>query len=199
MIEAVYKIGKLQGEENFLDEFIEEPGNKNKHVFKIVVDISEEIPLYKGIEYEEYDSSKKMKYFYKKGSAKGPDKTPTSKITLINRTINNKIKNVFAKYLKDNENFLSETEKSLISKLQTLIGGKIKNIEDDLKSLAKENNCLDNKGNFREPALITFVFEKNGDKNYVGDMELFVNVFKKLFETKVTSKITGNIKFKKTR
>jgi len=67
MLEGVYKIWKVLPEKDFLVEFIDDVGDGYKNVFKIVVDISDQDnPRYIGIEYEEFDSSKKMKYFYKK-------------------------------------------------------------------------------------------------------------------------------------
>ncbi|SDN71888.1 CRISPR-associated protein Csh1 [Desulfonauticus submarinus] len=179
MIEGVYKIGVLQEKRDFLQEFIEDPGNNIKHVFKIVVDISNETnPEYKGIKYEEYDSSKKLKYFYKRGSANGPDKTPTSKITQIEKTFNNKVKKVFKKYLKSNNRFLSEKEKNVISNLQNLIEKNCDKILEDLKNFSSKNGFLKKQDEIKDPSLITFVFFKNGNVSYVGELDLFVNVFK---------------------
>ncbi len=179
MIEGVYRIGKVLPEKDFLEEFIDNPGDNIKNVFKIVIDINDKnSPKYKGIKYEEYDSSKKLKYFYKRGSANGPDKTPTSKITQIEKTFNNKIKNVFDKYLKGNEQFLSNDEKIFISNLHNLISKEYDNIQNDLKDFAKTNGFLRNDNEFYEPSIITFVFKENGTEYYIGDSDLFVNVFK---------------------
>ncbi|PMP87948.1 MAG: hypothetical protein C0173_08065 [Desulfurella sp.] len=102
MIEAVYQISLTQKTKDFLEEFIEDIGNNYKHVFKIKLNISNiDHPLYEGIDYEEFDPDKKMKYFYKKGSANGPDKTPTSKITKI------------LKYSQTNEDQLTKDNKKL--------------------------------------------------------------------------------------
>lgn len=84
MIEGVYRIGEIIPKKDFLEEYIEDIGDNYKYVFKILIDITDENnPEYKGIHFEEYDKNKKMKYFYKKGSANGPDNTPTSKITTL--------------------------------------------------------------------------------------------------------------------
>ncbi|MGC8651597.1 MAG: TM1802 family CRISPR-associated protein [Minisyncoccia bacterium] len=114
MIEAVYQIGLTQKTRDFLEEFIEDIGNNYKHVFKIKLNISNiDHPLYEGIDYVEFDPDKKMKYFYKKGSANGPDRTPTSKITKIEKTFKNKIKNFFLKYSQTNEDQLTKDNKKL--------------------------------------------------------------------------------------
>ncbi|MCB4205479.1 TIGR02556 family CRISPR-associated protein [Deferribacterales bacterium Es71-Z0220] len=179
MLEAVYKLGKIIPEDDFLKEFIEEITENYKNVFKIKIDINNvKEPEYIGIDYEENDLSKKMKYFYKRGSANGPDKTPTSKVTTINKTFKNKIKNCFKKYLEENKKFLSEEEQSLIIELQKLIDKNLETIEKDLISFAQENGMLKDNDSLKEPSAITFVFCKNGLDNYIGDLELFVNVFK---------------------
>ncbi len=177
MIEGIHKIGLLQKKEDFLDEFIEDMGNKNKHVFKIMINIDNEKPIYENIQYEEYDTSKKLKYFYKRGSANGPDKTPTSKVTEIEKTFNNKIRNVFSKYLKENKKFLSDKEQLLISNLHNLVSENYNTMQKDLIDRAKENDFLKNENEFKDPSIITFIFKQNGTEHYIGDLELFVNVF----------------------
>ena len=179
MIEGIYRIGKILDKKSFIEEFIDDPGSNIKHVFKIVVDINNKMsPEYKGIEHEEYDSSKRLKYFYKRGSANGPDKTPTSKITQIEKTFNNKIKGVFKKYLETNSEFLNEDEKILLQNLQKLIDKKLIEIVENLKNFLSRNGYLKNQNETKEPSLITFIFIREGISNYVGDLDLFINVFK---------------------
>ena len=96
MIEALYEIGRVIPEQDFLDEYIDDIGKKNNHVFKIVLDINNIQNIkYLKIAYEEFDSNKKLKYFYKKGSPNGPNRTPTTKITVLEKTFNTKIKPIF--------------------------------------------------------------------------------------------------------
>ena len=179
MIEAVYRIGRILPKEDFLEEFIDDIGENYKNVFKVVVDIEDpEKPKYEGIEFEEYDSTKKLKYFYKRGSANGPDKTPTSKITTIDKTFKNKIKNLFGKFIQENKKFLKDNEKVLIENLQELINDKLETIKNDLIALAKKDGLLRNNDSFKEPSIITFTFNRDGKHYYVGELDLFVNVFK---------------------
>ena len=118
MIEAVYRIGKILPERDFLEEFVDDIGDNYKNVFKVVIDITDkEKSQYLRIDFEEYDSSKKLKYFYKRGSANGPDKTPTSKITTIDKTFKNKIKNVFGKFSGESKKFLTNNEKNLTNNI----------------------------------------------------------------------------------
>ena len=179
MIEAVYRIGKILPERDFLEEFVDDIGDNYKNVFKVVIDITDkEKSQYLRIDFEEYDSSKKLKYFYKRGSANGPDKTPTSKITTIDKTFKNKIKNVFGKFLEENKKSLSDDEKNLINNIQKLASGKIKTIKNDLIDFADRNGLLKDKDSFKEPSVITFVFQKDDKTYYVGDLDIFVKPFK---------------------
>jgi len=179
MIEAVYKIGRISPKKDFLEEFIEEIDNNYKNIFKIKIDITDaNNPKYLGIDYEENDLSKKLKYFYKRGSANGPDKTPTSKITTINKTFKNKLKNYFKKFLNENKKLLSNEEQNLIKALQNLMDENFDKIKNDLINFGEQNGFLKDKDSFKEPSVITFLFRKNGIDYYIGDMDLFVNVFK---------------------
>jgi CRISPR-associated protein Csh1 len=171
MIEGIYRIGKVIESNNFLDEFIEDIGSGYKHVFKVFINISDPNKIgYKGIEYEEFDSSKKMKYFYKKGSSNGPDKTPTSKITELSKTIEKKIGKSFKKFLDDNKENLNEEQKQLLEELQKVIENNKNTIIKDIKNKGNEN--------LKEGSIITCVFIENGEEKYVGDMELFKDTFK---------------------
>ncbi len=41
MIEALYQIGKIQEQNSFLEEYIEDIGKGYKHIFRIMLDISD--------------------------------------------------------------------------------------------------------------------------------------------------------------
>lgn len=175
MIEGVYKIGKLQEKQDFLEEFIEDLGNNINHVFKIVVDISNETnPAYKGIKYEEYDSSKKLKYFYKRGSSKGTDKTPTSKITSVEKTLNTKLFPIFIKLVEENKKLLKEEEKNFLKNIHQTINKNKEKIKEELSKKIDEIGGLKAK----KGGIITVVLEKNNKSFYIGDIDIFKNLFK---------------------
>ena len=92
MLEALYEIGKVQETGDFLEEFIDDIGGKYKHLLLIEFEILDSGEIaYTNIRYEEYDPSKKLNYFYKQGGSNGPDKTPISRITNLEKTYNKKI------------------------------------------------------------------------------------------------------------
>ena len=173
MIEAVYEVGRLQERADFLDEFIDDIGKNYKYMLKIKVYIEDrKIPKYMGVDLEEIDVNKKLKYFYKKGSSKGTDKTPTSKITELDKTLKTKIVPIFKNILEENKQNLTEYEKEFLQKMDELISKNQNKISDDLKELVKNLNKKDAKA-------ITFVFIKNGKEKYVGDMDIFADLFKR--------------------
>ncbi len=180
MIEALYEIGKIVPEQNFLEEYIDDIGNKIKHVFKIILDISDpENFQYVGIEYEEYDPNKKLKYFYKKGSPNGPNKTPTAKITQLEKTFKTKIKPIFKNLIKEHKEHINEESFNLLLNIKSIFEKYNDKIINDLKKFIIDNKFLKNeKGEIKEGGLITFAFKKNGKLLYIGDLSLFQNMFK---------------------
>ncbi len=162
MIEAIYEIGNLQGKADFLNKFIDDVGKNYKYMLKIKINIENRGFLkYMGVDLEEIDTNKKLKYFYKKGSSKGMDRTPTSRVTELHKTLKTKIVPIFKNILKENGEHLTEDEKEFIQKMDELISKNQNKISDDLKELVKN---LNKKG----AKAITFVFIKNGEEKYVG-------------------------------
>ena len=82
MIEALLDIRDVQQKNDFLDEFAEDIGEKNRHVLKINFDINDKDNVsYSGIGYEEFSQPKKLKYLYKGVKGNGSNYTPIAKIT----------------------------------------------------------------------------------------------------------------------
>jgi len=178
MIEAVYKIGSIVEEKDFLEEYIDDIGKGYKHVFKIKIDISEKEFKYEGIDYEEFDKGKKMKYFYKKGPSNGTDKTPTSRITQIEKTFIKKILPIFSKILENNKKILEEKEKNFLMKLNNLIQKNKDEILKDLLKYTEEKDFLKKDGSITDGGIITVIFKKYDKYLYIGDLDVFINLFK---------------------
>lgn len=144
MLSAIREIGKWQIQKSGTDELntlVQEPFKSGKVVlikqepFKsgkvvlIKIDIDEKV--YDDVELEGYDSSKRMKYLFRKGPSKGPNPTPTAKITDVKTTFKNKIQNWFTKhinlsieevnFLESIKNILSDNKDKIIRSIQTCI------------------------------------------------------------------------------
>jgi CRISPR-associated protein Csh1 len=175
MIEALYEIGKIQPAGDFLEEYIEDIGSGYKHVFKIVFNIDDPSHLqYKEIAYEEFNKANKLKYFYKKGSPRGTDRSPTSKITGLKKTFNEKILKSIRSFLKDNSKIISAEGKLFLENLDQCIKLRQEDIFKDLKSLAKESmEILMDKDTITDGGILTLAFEKKSQIISLGDMEIF--------------------------
>ena len=177
MIEALYEIGKIQPAGDFLEEYIEDIGSGYKHVFKILFNIDNPSHFqYKEIAYEEFNKSNKLKYFYKRGSSRGADRSPTSKITELKKTFNEKILKSIRSFIKDNETILSEEGKLFLENLDRCINLRQEDILNDLISLTKESmEILSDEETIKEGGILTIAFEKDSKIIALGDMEIFKN------------------------
>jgi len=182
MIEAIYQIGRIQKKESFLEEFIEDIGNNNKHIFKIMIDITNKDKFkYSGIELEEFDSAKKMKYFYKAKKGNSPDNTPTSKVTTLSKTL--KLKSgVFDKMLLDNKEKLNSDDREFILSIKKICFENSRRIYINIRRLSEQYVLcqFDKKSKdykYKEGAVITLSFISNDKKLYVGDSKCFTELF----------------------
>lgn len=100
MLDAVYKLGKLNIEKENLDEIDVLLDNKKIGAVVLVefIEESDANLKYNKIFQEDYDSKNKIKYLYKKGSSRGTDVTPSCLITDLEKTFNNK----FFKWFENN-------------------------------------------------------------------------------------------------
>lgn len=177
MIEALYEIGKIQEAGDFLNEFIEDIGDGYKHVFKIIFDITDPANFsYKEIGYEEFDKGRKLKYLYKRGSSNGPDRTPTSKIINPAKTFNKKILKSIRAFIKDNGEGLDESGRSFLFSLDKCLNARKNDILKDLISLAGQSmEVLNKDGSITDGGVLSLAFEKDGQRKFLGDMEVFRN------------------------
>lgn len=189
MIEALYEIGKLQPEEDLLDEVIEDIGKGYKHVFKIVFVTNEVgVPVYEKIGYEEFSNDKKLKYFYKRGGSQGSDNTPTSKITLLTKTFESRMVKSIETFLNRNKNYFQidlidtdevvkdfkEKAKMILEYLDKELKSKKELILVDLKTVANEYGCIKNeKEEISDGGVLTITL----DGKYVGDTPSFRSPF----------------------
>ena len=181
MINAIADLGKYILRQNpdmdILDIVLDDAYDigKNKHLFVIVFKKaktdSKEMWQFDRIEYCELDSTYKNKILYKRGSGKGTDFTPTTKITddLEKKTFPNKIVNWF-KQQEDNELF-SDEEKEFLNEIY-------KSIEKEKNNIVSEINGKLFEITDKLGKVLTIGFENNngsGKIDFIGNYDFFKN------------------------
>ena len=167
MIGAIKEIGEYAVEkegknvEEPLDILVDNPANRDtENILFIVLEKRNNGFVYKGADVEEYSRStdKLKRYLYKKGSPNGPDVTPTSMITNLDKTFTKiKILPWFKKY--DTLGLNEDT--NLLVNIGNCIRENKGEILDDLKNkVCKENNVISLKINGK----------------YVGDYPVFQKI-----------------------
>ena len=171
----MYELGKYWIEKDNMDKVsILLDSNDLKKYSKSVIFIDlikdENKITFDGVSLESFDEEKSYRYFYKKGSSRGTNVSPTSLITEVEKTYENKfikwfsnnqqedelIKNIFKVLIDNNEFILSEVNR-IYSSLET-----------------------ENKRN----VILTIRFIVNDDFSYINEY----NVFKRLLLEKATDK-----------
>ncbi len=188
MIEALFDIGAIQTKVDFLDGFIEDIGERNKHVFTLNFDISNgDNIFYKDIGYEEFSKAKKLKYFYKGIKGNGSNYTPTTKITDdIRKTFKTKVSKSVRNFINRNEIYMTDKDKKILGKVSDIFEADKANILNDLIGKVKDMGISIEKkvGDaikiaVKDGGMITLVFIKDNNKLYVGDMDAFVQTIAK--------------------
>lgn len=177
MLSAIREIGKWQINKlgkNKLDTLIQDPFKSGGKIISIKIDIDKSD--FDNIDLEEYDSSKKMKYLFRKGPPNGPNLTPTAKITNIKKTFENKIQKWFEKQkvncLENIKKILSDNKDKIIQAIESCI------------------NDLDKK----EGKLLTIKIKEDGEWKYIGDFQVFRKSLIEI-ETQKTVGISVNDKY----
>lgn len=176
MIEAIKEIGEyaLIKEGKRLDDpvniIVEDPASSPtyKHVLAIILNKTDEGFEFGGIRQEEYTKEKIGKYLYKRGAAKGTDRTPTSRITEIEKTFANKIVLWFKNVLNDKDLELDADELEFIRHLDRCVQQNKETILFDLND--KTNNFAND-----ENGILTIIINQDGDK-YIGDIPVFKKI-----------------------
>lgn len=163
LLDAVYNLGKLNIEKENLDEIDVLLDNKNIGAV-ILLEINEDNSgdfSYSKVFQENYDSRKKIKYLYKRGSSRGTDITPSCLITDLDKTFNNKFLKWFEKNYESN---------SLFENLNNVI------IENKDKIYDEINNLLNNLSVKDANILLSLVISKNNQLYYLNDFDEFKKV-----------------------
>jgi CRISPR-associated protein Csh1 len=183
MIEAVKRIGEyaLEKEEksidnptDLLDILAEDPASSEayKHILAIKLNKSDNGFGFDNVNLEEYSKSKIKQYLYRRGSGNGPDITPTSRVTEVEKTfVKNKTLPWFSKALEDEALTLKDEELEFLREMNDCL------FENKDLILLKMNELSEEIRNKKENSIITIVIEDNG-KRYIGDYSVFREILK---------------------
>ncbi|OFV67725.1 MAG: CRISPR-associated protein, family [Candidatus Syntrophoarchaeum caldarius] len=182
MIEAVRRIGEYAFEKkgisldnsiDLLSILIQDPASSKayKHILAIKLNKRENGFEFADIDLEDYSKSKIVQYLYRRGSGNGPDITPTSRVTEIEKTfVKNKILPWFQKTLRDETLNLEDEELEFLRGINDCLSENKDLILSKLKVLSEEIPRDEN-------SIITIVIEDNG-KRYIGDYSVFREILK---------------------
>lgn len=188
MIEAIKEIGDYalrkdnKNPDNPIEIIVEDPASSPtyKHVLAIMLNETEKGFEYEGIRHEEYSKEKKEKYLYKKGSSKGIDFSPTSRITISAKTnstetLDNKIIPFFKKTSNDKGGALSEVDLRFLKKIHICLESNKDIIFGDL------NQKINNYGR-NENGIITILLKSSEEHyKYVGELDVFKQILVQYF------------------
>lgn len=177
LITALKQIGDYvieKADKSFLEHIIEDPNDNGKYNTVLLILFKQEGDdiVFHDVKMEEYTRQKLDKYAYQSGHSRGGDFTPTSKVTVLERTFKNiqyPLKKV-SKKLKGN----TQEEKEVIT---------IYKLFQDEETANQIYKKLEDK-EFNDNAILTIGLKKDNDLKYVGDFEIFTEQLKEKYEQK---------------
>ncbi|RLB03396.1 MAG: hypothetical protein DRG59_11775 [Deltaproteobacteria bacterium] len=166
MLDAIKELGEYVKEKENLSDvetFINIAKLKNtKKVLCIVLECSKSRVLFKKVHTEDFDLYKLKLYLYREGSSRGTDTLPSSLITTIEKTFENKIISWFQKYA-DIDSFIQLINNELYEQRE-----KIKNeLLEFYNAIPKEE---------KRNVLLTIKFLDNEKEKYLGDFDIFKEI-----------------------
>ncbi|HUV80014.1 MAG TPA: TM1802 family CRISPR-associated protein [Candidatus Bathyarchaeia archaeon] len=152
MIEAIRQIGEyalekegksLDNPSDLLDTLTQDPASSEayKHILAIKLNKRDTGFEFVDVDLEEYSKSKIRQYLYRRGSGKGPDITPTSRVTGIEKAFaTNKMLPWFSKVLEDKTLNLKDEELEFLREMNDCFIEDKDLILSKLSELSKEIN-----------------------------------------------------------
>ncbi len=182
MLSAIKDLGELvihREEKDDLDIFVEDPNATGNYTQVITINIEQngETLRFVGVELEDYDSQKKMRYLYRRGSANGPDLSPTAKISgKPAGTFERKILGWF-RILEDTDISLEERDKVFLEDIQTILTENADGIKERIVNFRESIPK-------KEGLLVTLKIYHEGKSKYVGDFPVIIDLFLKQIRKK---------------
>lgn len=187
MLTAIKEIGELKRNKSKKDELsvlVENPNDNNKYKNVITINLKDD-NSFEDVDLEQFDSVKIMQYLYRKGASKGPDITPTAKITDdINKTFDNKLKGWF-RILEDRSLSLSDNDRKFLQSIKNTIETNEKTI---IENIEKKLNLISKKEN----AILTLKFKKGNTWKYIGDIDIFKKLLVEIESNKDKQCVANN-------
>ncbi|MDD1703223.1 MAG: TIGR02556 family CRISPR-associated protein [Methanoregula sp.] len=183
MIEAIREIGEYslrkdqistkdpQGLIEIFCEDIQGQSPTPPHVLLIEIEIKGDLFSFIRVSEEEYSRKKNSRYLYRFGSSRGANITPTSMVTDINKTYPNKIKNWFKQDFSQSPYTLGKNDLQYILSLKKCLEDREAEIKEQIQSSLQDIRAK------KESALLTVSIQENNNRSYLGDIDLFRNIF----------------------
>lgn len=199
MIQGIMKIGKWAGKRDgtigSIENFIQNPNEKGniKKVLTIMLTKRDDSLFFKDVDVEEFRQKYLVKYLYRRGSSSGADATPTAKFAGdMKKTFKKKIVRSIQDIKKEGKNLKLDTgEQEYVNEIYHALSSAEEAITKRLIERSEEIE----KG---EGAIITLVFHENGEKQYIGELDLFkkvlINRAKETYFKQYGKKALGNNK-----
>jgi CRISPR-associated protein Csh1 len=190
MLSAVKDIGKLIIERegrDLLSILVEDPDSNGsyKKVITIVLEQKDNGFKFAGVETEEYDSGKKMKYLYRSGAANGADLSPTAKLSgKPEGTFDRKILGWF-NILDDKKTKLTDAEKIFLNGIRDVL-------KENAGFIKREILTIREKTPKKEGIVVTLKIKNQDLTKYVGDFPVFREFLKKQVNDKAFSISAAN-------
>jgi len=185
LIEALKEIGVYSLErsqkdlEQLLDIIVEDPASTSNYKYILAIMLKKDIEGYdyNGVKLEEYTKEKIGKYLYRQGSPRGTDYTPTARLVEVDKTFVNKIMLWFTNSLKNQE--LTESQQNQLVEISNCLKENQKSIINNLKTITK------NYFQANENGIITLKLIIDNKEKYIGEIPVFIELFKKEFSKKL--------------
>jgi len=163
MLNTMRELGEIllekSEDDKYQDTFIQDP--KVTDILLLLFKLDDNSVIYEGIDHEEYNVSKIKKYLYRRGSSRGPNLTPSSKVTNVEKTLTIKIIPALKNIISYLENIKDEKIEYWEKMNNVIMENKQQIIEDIHEKMTNDKN---------KSYLLSIALIENGKKKYVGDI-----------------------------
>ncbi|MFS8500298.1 MAG: TM1802 family CRISPR-associated protein, partial [Caldicoprobacter sp.] len=175
MLAAVREIGQLRIKQEGLtplEVLVEDPDSNGSYKKVIAIVLKEQAGgrwSFEGVELEDYDKEKIMRYLYRSGAANGADLTPTARLSgKPETTFDNKILGWF-NILGEKHLPVSDQERDFLAQIKEQIA---QNADYIRERILKTRDETPNKTGI----VVTLKFKQDGEEKYIGDFPVFAQL-----------------------